>query len=79
MKKQFLLLCLPLYLHAQNTIGLPDITNYTKQAYSAGLQNWDIKQDKNGIIYAANNEGLLAFDGRNWTLYSLPNKTICIR
>ena len=76
MKKKILLLCLPLYLHAQNTIGLPDITNYTKQAYSAGLQNWDIKQDKNGIIYAANNEGLLAFDGRNWTLYSLPNKTI---
>ncbi len=55
---------------------MPDITNYTKQTYSAGLQNWDIKQDKNGIIYAANNEGLLTFDGKNWNLYPLPNKTI---
>ncbi|HSN62095.1 MAG TPA: hypothetical protein VLR49_14245, partial [Ferruginibacter sp.] len=50
--------------------------NYSKQAYSGGLQNWDIKQDKNGVIYIANNEGLLSFDGSNWHLYSLPNKTI---
>ena len=71
-----LLLLLPIFSKAQNTIGLPDVTNYTKQAYSAGLQNWDIKQDKNGIIYSANNEGLLSFDGKSWTLYPLPNKTI---
>ena len=75
--KLFLLLLLsPIYSIAQNTIGLPDVTNYTKQLYSAGLQNWDIKQDKNGIIYTANNEGLLSFDGKNWNVYPLPNKTI---
>ncbi|TWI79267.1 two component regulator with propeller domain [Lacibacter cauensis] len=76
MKKLFLLLLLPLALGAQNTIGLPDVINYSKQSYSAGLQNWDIKQDKNGIIYFANNEGLLSFDGRYWNLYPLPNRTI---
>ncbi len=76
MKRLLILLCLPLKLFSQNTIGLPDVVNYSKQAYSAGLQNWDIKQDKNGIIYLANNEGLLSFDGRNWNLYALPNKTI---
>ena len=76
MKRLLLFLCLPLNIFCQNTIGLPDITNYSKQSYSAGLQNWDIKQDKNGIIYVANNEGLLSFDGKNWNLYSLPNKTI---
>jgi ligand-binding sensor domain-containing protein/DNA-binding CsgD family transcriptional regulator len=76
MKKLLLLLLLPLAAHSQNTIGLPDVINYSKQLYSAGLQNWDIKQDKNGIIYVANNEGLLSFDGRSWNLYSLPNKTI---
>ncbi len=69
-------LLFPFKIFSQNTIGLPDVTNYTKQTYIAGLQNWDIKQDKNGIIYAANNEGLLSFDGKNWTLYPLPNKTI---
>ncbi len=76
MKKLLLLIFFPFYAICQNTIGLPDVINYSKQTYGAGLQNWDIKQDKNGIIYIANNEGLLSFDGKNWNIYSLPNKTI---
>ncbi len=60
----------------QNTIGLPEIVNYSKQGYKAGTQNWDICQDKNGILYFANNEGLLSFDGTYWKNYPLPNKTI---
>jgi ligand-binding sensor domain-containing protein/DNA-binding CsgD family transcriptional regulator len=76
MKKILLLLCFPIGAYCQNTIGLPDVVNYSKQLYSAGLQSWDIKQDKNGLIYFANNEGLLSFDGRYWNLYPLPNKTI---
>ena len=76
MKKLLLILLLPLQVFCQNTIGFPDVINYSRQSYSGGLQNWDIKQDQNGIIYVANNEGLLSFDGRNWNLYSLPNKTI---
>jgi ligand-binding sensor domain-containing protein len=66
----------PIVCRSQNTIGLPDITNYSKIDYNAGLQNWDFKQDKNGIIYVANNEGLLTFDGKYWKTYPLPNKTI---
>mgnify|MGYP000443941963 FL=1 len=76
MKKILFLLLLPLFAISQNTIGLPDIINYSKLSYNAGLQNWDVKQDKNGIVYFANNEGLLSFDGKNWKLYPLPNKTI---
>ena len=72
----FFLVLLPLTVNSQNTIGLPDVINYAKGVYGAGFQNWDIKQDKNGIIYFANNEGLLSFDGRNWNLYPLPNRTI---
>ena len=71
-----LFLLLPLSAIGQNTIGLPDVINYYKGSYNAGLQNWDIKQDKNGVLYIANNEGLLSFDGRYWNLYPLPNKTI---
>ncbi|HEY0059963.1 MAG TPA: two-component regulator propeller domain-containing protein [Flavisolibacter sp.] len=67
---------LSLYLNGQNTIGLPAITNYAKQAYKGGSQNWDIKQDNNGLLYFANNEGLLVFDGNFWKLYPLPNRTI---
>ena len=76
MKKIFILALLPLNLFCQNSIGLPEIINYSKQVYNAGLQNWDFKQDKNGLIYIANNEGLISFDGNFWNMYPLPNKTI---
>jgi ligand-binding sensor domain-containing protein/DNA-binding CsgD family transcriptional regulator len=61
---------------AQNTIGIPNIINYPKQVYHAGNQNWAITQDKNGIVYFANNDGLLTYDGAFWKTYQLPNKTI---
>jgi DNA-binding CsgD family transcriptional regulator len=62
-------------LLAQNPIGLPEVVNFTKQTYGAGTQNWAIRQDRNGIMYFANNEGLLTFDGIHWKIYPLPNKT----
>ncbi|OQP63087.1 hypothetical protein A3860_03695 [Niastella vici] len=60
---------------AQNTIALPEIVNYPKQVYNAGTQNWKIVQDKKGIMYAANDEGLLSFDGSFWKKYTLPGGT----
>lgn len=63
-------------IFGQNAIGLSDVINYTKEKYAAGAQNWDIKQDEDGILYFANNEGLLIYDGSFWKLYPLPNKTI---
>ena len=63
-------------LQAQNPIGIPDIINYYKSSYSAGAENRSIIEDQNGIVYFANLEGLLSFDGSSWKLYSLPNKTI---
>jgi ligand-binding sensor domain-containing protein/DNA-binding CsgD family transcriptional regulator len=71
-----LLISLASICKGQNTIGLPDIVNFKKINYKAGLQNWDFKQDKKGILYVANNEGVLCFDGRNWKLVPLPNRTI---
>ncbi len=76
MKNFLFLILLPFHTFCQNSIGLPDVINYTKQAYNAGLQNWHVRQDLNGIIYVANNEGLLTFDGKNWNLHALPNRTI---
>ena len=76
---RFLLLlffCTHLSASGQNPIGLPEIVNYPKTAYNGGTQSWDIQQDRNGIMYFANNEGLLTFDGTYWKLYPLPNKTI---
>ena len=62
--------------HAQYQIGLPDVYSYTNKDYKAGSQNWDIQQDRNGILYFANYEGLLTYNGHNWQLYPLPNNTV---
>jgi ligand-binding sensor domain-containing protein/DNA-binding CsgD family transcriptional regulator len=60
----------------QNTIGIPDIINYTKEKYGGGTQNRGVAQDRNGILYFANYEGLMSFDGTYWKLYPLPNRTV---
>lgn len=70
------LFCLFLVSHGQNTIGIPDIINYSRDVYNAGTQNRWIVQDRNGIMYFANYEGLLSFDGNYWKIYPLPNKTV---
>jgi len=60
---------------AQDLLGIPQIVNYNNEQYNGGIQNWEVKQDKNGILYFGNNEGLLTFNGRYWNLYRLPNYT----
>jgi len=62
--------------NGQNTIGIPNIVNYSKAVYKAGNQNFGIAQDEKGIMYFANTDGLLSFDGNYWRIYPLPNKTI---
>ncbi len=66
------------YLITTFCIGqeLPPIVKYNSTNYGAGNQNWMISQDKNHFIYFANNEGLLEFNGSNWSLYNSPNETI---
>jgi len=62
---------------AQNNFGQPFVQNYSKNTYNAGTQNWSIKQSEQGLIYIANNDGLLEYDGSNWKTYKLPGQTIC--
>ena len=57
-------------------IGVPQINNYSNLDYKGGTQNWKIGQDRNGVMYFANNEGLLSYNGKYWHLYPIPNKTI---
>ena len=61
---------------SQTYIGQRETVNYRKKAYNAGTQNWKIIQDIQGRMYFANNEGVLVFDGANWQLFPLPNKSI---
>ncbi len=57
-------------------IGTPPIWNYSRKDYAAGTQNWDATQDNNNLMYWANNDGLLRFDGSSWTSFPVSNHTI---
>ena len=68
-----LLLFMAFTLHAQE---LPPIIKYAPNTYKAGNQNWMISQNKQNIMYFANNDGLLEFNGSEWLLYPSPNESI---
>jgi ligand-binding sensor domain-containing protein/DNA-binding CsgD family transcriptional regulator len=58
----------------QSIIGIPAIKNFKNTDYHAAIEIRDITQDKNGILYFANDDGLLTYDGHYWKLNPLPNK-----
>jgi ligand-binding sensor domain-containing protein len=61
---------------AQSPIsGLPFVRTFHTVEYQAGIQNWALTQDKRGILYVANNFGLLEFDGVKWQRYRVKNGT----
>ncbi|MCS4433568.1 two-component regulator propeller domain-containing protein [Aquiflexum gelatinilyticum] len=55
--------------------GLPISKFYSSKEYQGGIQNFAISQSESGLIYVANNFGLLEYDGTTWRRYSLPNST----
>ena len=54
------------------SIFSPLVRNWSSADHGAGRQNWDIAQDKDGVMYFANNSGLLEFDGYTWNLIHMP-------
>ncbi len=54
----------------------PPIQNYSSVEYGAASQNWDIGMNEQGIIFSANNQGLLSFDGQRWELHPLESGSI---
>lgn len=85
MSKHFAVICYILALFCSHStqaqpvnLGLPPVTYYAKTVYQAGTQSWDSKQDERGIIFLANNEGLLCFNGDTWQCYPIANGT-CVR
>lgn len=55
--------------------GLPLVTNFSTLDYHAGIQNYQITQDHRGLLYVANNFGLLEYDGSQWSTYPVKNAT----
>ncbi|NIJ51425.1 triple tyrosine motif-containing protein [Dyadobacter arcticus] len=60
-------------LHAQET---PPLVHYSSSLFKAHNQNWQISQSSDHMIYAANSDGLLEYDGASWRLYPLPDGQI---
>lgn len=54
----------------------PPVIAYEPDVYDAGNQNWMLSQSEQQFIYAANNKGLLEYNGMQWTLFPSPNETI---
>lgn len=74
MKRIFLIglnLIFYVYLYANH----PLVKNFQRDIYKAGTQNWAIVQDQSNSMYFANNNGLLQFDGKNWTTFPIKNGT----
>ncbi len=52
-------------------LGRQPYKNFSYREYSGHYQNWSVVQDKRGLIYAANNTGVLEFDGSDWRTISI--------
>lgn len=72
----FFLLC-NLSLYGQiNQYGYPIVTNYAPDEYNAGEQNWSVVQDKRGIMYFGNTNGVLEYDGSQWRQIPVSNNSL---
>lgn len=58
------------------SVDIPNIfiKNFTIDDYKASCQNWGLSVAPDGILYVANNQGLLTFDGNTWKHYETPDK-----
>ncbi|MFN2396517.1 MAG: two-component regulator propeller domain-containing protein, partial [Bacteroidales bacterium] len=59
----------------KNLRSVPLKKHFSSDDYQGGIQSWAFDQDTSGILYVANNMGLLEFDGNTWTKYEVPNCT----
>ena len=63
-------------LAQEPNLGIPPMRHFSRKMYQAGTQNWDAGQDSRGVMYWANNDGLLRYDGTYWSLLPVSNHTI---
>lgn len=76
MGKRYILLTLLLVIQFYTSlfsqvqkIGIPEIEYFNRRMYNAATQNWDVTQSNTGLMYFANNEGVLEYDGERWRVY----------
>lgn len=58
--------------HAQIGFGKPFFRNFSSIEYKGHNRNFDIECDNEGRVFVANFEGLLVYDGAQWTNFHTP-------
>ncbi len=66
------------FLVAHASVVVPNlfVKNFSVDDYKASCQNWGLSVASDGVLYVANNSGLLTFDGNTWKLYETPDKSV---
>ena len=75
MKKTSLLIMVILVSSIQAHAFYPRVRHFPRLVHGGGTQTWAITRNSEGIMYFANNDGLLEYDGNRWSLYTLRNRT----
>lgn len=61
-------------IHAQTFRGgLPFFTNYHPSDYKGYSQNWSITSNSKGVLFFANGDGIMIYNGRSWSKILLNN------
>jgi len=53
--------------------GLPFFTNYHPSDYKGYSQNWSITSNSKGVLFFANGDGIMIYNGRSWSKILLNN------
>ena len=69
----FLFLSIAFFLDAQPKLGLPKISNYSKDDFKAATMNWALVRGLRGKVYFGNSYGLMAYDGNQWDVVLEPD------
>ena len=57
-------------------VAQPFSKYFSPKDYNASASNWCIAQDKRGIMYFGNSQGLLEYDGNSWREIKIPFSTL---
>jgi hypothetical protein len=56
--------------------GIPGFRNYSPKDYGQESQNFSVIQDKNGLMFFGNANGIMEFDNTNWQLVKITGRPI---
>jgi len=54
--------------------GISEIEYFNRRQYDGATQNWNVSQSADGLMYFANNDGIIEYDGTDWQMLpGMPN------